>query len=362
MTLCEKCIFVLSTSKLVLHALVPMLLEHTTDSVLLVTTRTEMQTVTKVQIENAPEHTYQLLYAEQENSLSEFMSHMRRNQIRVGVIHIDSPLYPELLRVGDGAIWLSACREGVLHYIEELKPFITHPTLILCFDNDSNLIIRAQHLCSSSFICVHKCVAHSVCTTLKLNHSQETISLLGGEECFLVFPPEAEPFKQHLKSNIDPLSTRAQLRFASTPTEYQFLTDAKAINVNALHTAICILAYTEGDKQSLSLEAVSNMPIGTVLDKSFAIEKILQLHARMFDKYLSPVSEQLGESKYIHTETARRFANHLFSSPAELIGRGLSPNREIAENKLCRHLPLIQGADDPFFNTVLAAYEKLYIS
>lgn len=265
MTLCEKCIFVLSTSKLVLYALVPMLLEHTTGSVLLTTTHTEMQTVPKVQIENAPEHSYQLLFAEQESSLSEFISHMEHNQIRVGVIHVDSPLYPELLKAGDGAIWLSACREGVLHYIEELKPHITHPTLLLCFDNDSNLITRAQHICSNSSVCVYKCVAHSVCTTTKLNHSQKTISLLGGEECFLVFPPEAAPFKRHIKSNIAPLSTRTQLRFASTPTEYQFLTDAKAINVNALHTAICILAYTEGHKQSLSLETASNMPLAPYL-------------------------------------------------------------------------------------------------
>ena len=351
--------YVLSTSKLVLHAIVPMLLEYTSKATLIATTNTRFETVNKVVFDQDGNMSYDIMYAKNESTLNEFISKMHSKNVRVGIINISNPLFIEMLQAGNGAIWYSACRNGIYDYLLRLKLYSTSQTNILCFDNDKALIDRAKELYKNTNFLICKCVAHSICSAIEFDELHNQVNLYGGEECYLYFPPEVTKLLDHLYDPIGSMSKRVQLRFCRTSEEFDFYTLAKMIDVNALHTMICIMAYLKGNEKGISFEISSAMHFCELLDKDETKKIITRLHELLFEKFLCPLADQLNEKKMIHTRLAADFVEYLFASEQESVGRGLSFCNASDVSKLKQHLPLIRSIDDINVNEMLANFERL---
>lgn len=361
MIACCECIYVLSTSKLSLYALIPMLLEHTTKNVLVATTSTKLEDISMVTLNKEHDRDYPILYAQSENSIEELIAKMNSKSIRVGIINTSIPLFTEMLKRGNGSFWFSACREGLFTYLPLIEQYATEPTSVLCFDNDKAMIERAQTMYADSIINIYKCVAHSICSTADYDTANCQVSLSGGKECFLFFPPEARTFQACLYSFHDSMSKRAQLRFSETNEEFAFYTVAKMIDVNAIHTMICAMAYVEGNKKGIPLDLIPALPFYELLEKSATLHSIEHLHSLMFNKYLLSNAMKLGENKIIHTIIVSDFIEHLFSSASETVGRGLDYRNCSFTSKLNQHLPLLKGVNDTYAHEILQTFENLFL-
>lgn len=348
--------FVLSTGKLVLYAIIPMLLEYSSDPILVATTSTQLEDMVTI---HACEFEYPIMYAHNEYTLDEFIEKMNSNNIRVGIIHTSNPLFKEMVQQGNGSIWYSACRDGIFSYLSQIKEYATKPTDILCFDNDMSLINKAKAICAGSTINVYKCVAHSICSAVEYDVTHRLVKLYGGNECYLYFPPEAKELASYLYNPKEAISKHAQLRFSENATEFLFYTNAKMIDVNALHTMVCALAYIEGNKKGFTLDVIPTMHYSALLDKTVTQCFINNLHSLLFEKYLQPTAMQLGENKIFHSQLAFEFVEYLFSSTEETVGRGLDCRTNTYIAKLNQHMPILKSVENPYVAETFDTLSKL---
>ncbi len=334
---------VLGASKLALFAMIPMGLEYGSDVVLVTTGNTALEHMRTV---HACGLDYPFLYAQDEASLDEFIDRMLSNNIKVGFVHTEHPLFEEVISQNSDAVWFSACREGLYSYLPQIQKHTETPVHILCFDNDKALIdnVRAEY--AGTNIHVHKCVAHSICSTVDYDMEHQTVELSGGEECFFYFPPEVTALDLFSYNPRKALAKRAQLRFAADDAEFEFYIKAKLIDVNALHTAVCAAAYVKGAADNTAPDEISTLRISSILDLDTMLQFTTTLHSQMFDQFLKPTADQLGESREIHTELAYNFVNYLFVSPYETVGRGLDLCSASFQTKLDQHTPFLCGVDN----------------
>lgn len=352
--------YVLSTSKVCLYALVPMALEHTSRIILVATTSDKFANTERIAVDETHEHDYTIMYARDERSLEEFVAKMNSSGVRVGLIPTSSSLFLEMIRSGDGEYWFSACRDGIFTYANKMKEYIKKPTTILCFDNDEEMVERAKAICTQSNLMVYKCVVHSVCFCEIFDEKQKTVKLLGGDECVLYFPPEVLEIKKYLL--YDPhkaISRRVQLRFTETPEEFEFHKIAKMIDVNALHTMVCVAAYVEGHEKGIEMDKIPDMKISSILDKSGTLKVIMKLHSEMFDKYLGETAMLLNVNKEVHSTIAHDFTDCLFTKN-EIVGRGLDHRAASFDSKQNLHFPLLSSVEDTYVQTLLDAFKKLF--
>lgn len=349
--------FVLSTSKLVLYAIIPMFIEYSSTPILVATTSTKLEDMATI---HACELEYPILYAHSERTLDELIEEMSSNNIRVGIINTSNPLFKEMLRQGNGAVWYSACRDGIFGYLPLIKEHATEPTDIFCFDNDMSLINKAKAMCVGSTINVYKCVAHSICSAVEYDITHRTVKLYGGSECYLYFPPEAEKLASDLYNPKTAMSKHAQLRFSANATEFAFYANAKMIDVNALHSMVCALAYVKGSINGLALDAIPIMHFADLLDKAATQQFINKLHSKLFEKYLQPTAMQLGENIAFHSQLAFEFIEYLFSSTEETVGRGLDCRTNSYIAKLNQHMPLLKSVEDTYVTEVFNDFNKLF--
>lgn len=353
---CSKVNYVLSSSKLNLYSNIPMLLEYTTEAILVATTNNKLEKISKI---SADDFEYSILYAQDEDTLYDFLHKMHSNNIRVGIIHISNPLFEEMLKYGNGATWYSACRNGIFSYLPLIQKYATKPTTILCFDNDAPMVEQAKTMCANTTIDVYKCVAHSICSCSDYDAESHSVRLYGGHECYLYFPPEAQIIKSSLYNPVEAMSKRAQLRFSESIEEFSFYTKSKLIDVNALHTMICALTYVKGSQKGFSLSSISNMHFGELLDKSTIQTCIIELHSDLFDKHLQAIAMKIGECKEFHSKLAYDFIEYLFTSDKENVGRGLDCSANSYDSKLKRHLPLLNSAENAYTNQILSRFCQL---
>lgn len=301
-----------------------------------------------------------ILYAQSEETLDGFIEKMISNNIRVGVINISNPLFKGMIKQANGAVWYSACRDGIFSYLPLIKEHTTEPTDIFCFDNDISLINKAKAMCVGSTISVYKCVAHSICSAVKYDITHRTVKLYGGNECYLYFPPEAQKLASHLYNPKTAMSKHAQLRFSSNATEFTFYTNAKMIDINALHSMVCVLAYVNGSKSGLAMDAISTMHFADLLDKTATQQFINKLHSELFNKYLQSTAMQLGENIAFHSQLAFEFIDYLFSSTEETVGRGLDCQTNSYIAKLNQHMPLLKSIEDTYVAEIFNDFNKLF--
>lgn len=349
--------FVLSTSKLILYAIIPMLIEYSPNPILVATTSTNLEDMTTI---HASEIEYPILYAKDDETLDEFIKKMVVNDIRVGIINISNPLFKEMIKQGNGAIWYSACRNGIFSYLPLIKEHTTEPTDIYCFDNDISLINKAKAMCVGSNISIYKCVAHSICSAVEYDKTHRTVKLYGGNECYLYFPPEAKKLASHLYNPKTAMSKHAQLRFSANATEFAFYTNAKMIDINALHSMVCVLAYVKGNESGFAMNAIPTMHFADLLNKNATQQFINNLHSLLFEKYLQPTATQLGENKVFHSQLAFEFVEYLFSSAEETVGRGLDCRTDSYIAKLNQHMPLLKSIENTYVTEIFDDFSKLF--
>lgn len=348
--------FVLSTSKLSLYAIIPMLLEYSANLVLIATTNNKLKSMVAV---HADDFDYPIMYADDEDSLDAFVKKMIENKVRVGIIHINHPLFKEMMKQGNGRTWFSACRSGLFTYIPLIKEYATKPMDILCFDNDKTLIDKAKAICADSKINIYKCVAHSVCSAVEYDMANRLIKLSGGKEAYFYFPPEAKKAASYLYNPREAISKHAQLRFAEDAVEFQFYIHAKMIDINAIHTMICALAYIEGNKKGIPLAEIPTMRFSELLDKIDTQRVINEIHESLYDKYLQPVAIQLGERKEVHSWLTAEFVDYLFSSAEETVGRGLDCRDDSYIAKLEQHMSLLKSTRIAYITETFDVLMKL---
>lgn len=334
-----------------------MILEYNSNPILVATTSTKLKGMVTI---HACECEYPILYAHDEHSLDELIEEMNSNNIRVGIIHTSNPLFKEMIQQGNGAIWYSACRDGIFDYISLIKEYATEPTDILCFDNDMVLIDKAKAICVGSAINIHKCVAHSICSAIEYDEVHQLVKLYGGNECYLYFPPEVKEMESYLYNPKDAISKHAQLRFSADATEFIFYTKAKMIDVNALHTMVCALAYVKGNNDGFALETIPTMCFSALLDKTDTQHFINNLHSLLFEKYLQSTAVQLGENKIFHSRLAYEFVEYLFSSAEETVGRGLDCRTSSCIAKLNQHMPLLKSTENTYVAEIFDTLSRLF--
>ncbi|MBQ8799660.1 MAG: hypothetical protein IJZ55_08860 [Lachnospiraceae bacterium] len=339
---------VLGTGKLQLHAIVPMLLEKTAGYVFVTTTSERLRECREIVAAGDENTKYGIWYvADDVKNLDEVKRKLDENGIRVAIVKTTSAVYTELFRACDGGYYHSACRDGILSYIHDIIEASTKPTEILCYDNDSNIVDMVRLICKGTVLSVYKCVAHAVCSSTEVDEKGKRLILYGNTEKYIFYPHQTS-VKKVLNRKVSLGNSRIQVRFAPDQDTFDFLVKAKAVDVNAMHTALCVLAYKEGAKQKIPPEEVEKMRFSDLIDKKEDVMHILEaVHSTLFDKILLETANRIGEEKKIHTHTAYVFVKYLFDSEHETVCRGLSiSNRESAISKAERHFPILMKAEN----------------
>ena len=348
-----NCYFVFGTSKLNLYAVVPMLLDYTSGFILVVTGNNKFENVSTI---SSNYSRYDVLSSEMgDDDINDFISKMKSKQIRVGVINSSHPLFNQVLKISNGSIWFSACRERIFEYLSHLKNYTDLPTQIFCFDNDENMINKAKIQFEKYNIEVIQCVAHSICSHMSPPNDGKII-LSGGNECFLFFSPKAKFFANHLEYPI--ISKWEQLRFSNTDAEFSFYPRAKIVNINAIHTFLCIMAYVEGYQNNISLRNISTMCFSELIDQKYTIDVISNLHSLLFEKHLKPYVQISGNDQILNITVTTSFIKYLFSHN-EIVGRGLNKDDSSYFAKLKRHLPILESVNDPKTNEYINKFNNI---
>lgn len=193
----KKIVNVLGTAKVVMGAIAPAIIENSNCQVLIATTHDSYNGINKCILDGNIHMEYPIMYADDsQKSLDSFLHKMKDNNIRVGIININSPLFSQMIEEGNGGIWFSACRDGfILKYLPILEKKITQTTNICSFDNDKSIVEDAKSLYNNPEIRLHKCIIHSVCSAVRFDYKEQTVYVECGKECQLFFPPETVSFK-----------------------------------------------------------------------------------------------------------------------------------------------------------------------
>lgn len=278
------------------------------------------------------------------NTLASFYEEMKQNGIRVGVISLNSVLFEEMVKEGNGGLWFSACREGLYEtYLPIMEKLIDRPTHIFVFDNDENIVKEAKRRCKNANIHIVRCILHSVCNAKDPNPEQHAVHLVCGEECLLVFPPEAREFRSLFKSN--PFFGRAEVVFTDSEEQFKFYELWKPLGINVLHTLACVKAYTKGSHQGLTLDEIAEKKFSDVISEQEVLEHALRVYSLLYSKYLSPYTQVMqitGEELVLSSE---KFLRGLFRLE-DTVGRGLNPEHSSFDSKLARHFPYLRESGD----------------
>ena len=350
---------VLSGSKLNLSAIIPMLLEYTNQNIFVTVTSDRLKNCNNVTFESMPILNYPILYAEDKENIESLCNRMSKQNVRVAVINTSSKSFSEMLEKGNGKIWFSSCREGLFYYLPLIEKISKQKTYILCFDNDESLIKNAKEQCSNDSVIIAKCIAHSICSGTSYDANAKQIILYSGKECLLFFPPEANVFKEYIALKQSSFSCRAQLHFLKTNNEIEFFKYAKLVDINALHSFICIYAYIQGNNKGLHINEIAYMKFSDLMSNKEILEKGEEVHSILYDKYLSKTANLIGETKSVHTEIALNFIQYLYSSSIETVGRGLNPTDNSFYSKVKRHFSLLKDVNNNSINNLLEKFNSL---
>lgn len=138
--------------------------------------------------------------------------------------------------------------------------------------------------------------------------------------------------------------------------EFCFYIKSKMIDVNALHTMVCALAYVEGSKQNFALDCIPNMHFSSLLDKTATQKFMIELHSQLYDIHLRPTEMQFGEHKAVHSKLSYNFIEYLFLSPKETVGRGLDYRTDSAISKFNQHSSLLKSAKNTYVDEILDTF------
>lgn len=332
-------------SKVGESALVPGINESSDSHSIIIVRNEALKGIKKCKLCGMLNEEYPIMYVDDnEDSLSNFCDKMDRDNIRVGVIPKDHILFDEVLKICDGGIWFSACREGLYEtYIPLMEKNITKETHILVFDNDEKIVQKAKEQCQNPNINIHRCIIHSVCSSQKYDYDKQEVLLTSGKECILVLPPEVSEIKEIFNCSI--LNGRTEFIFTDTEAEFKFFELWKPICINAMHTLAAVKAYIKGVDTGMTLEEISVKKFSDIISKEEMLNYVLRIHSLLYDKYLKPYVDMLQVGIDIGEMQTKRFISDLYELQ-ETIERGLNPKNSSFDSKLERHFPLLESSGD----------------
>lgn len=353
----DSIINVLGAGKISFSALIPSTFDGADNYVLVATTNGSLNGICKCIFDNIPNMEYPIMYANNAiNSLAIFCNDMEQANVRVGVIPTAHELFLEMIKNGNGGIWFSACREGLyVTYLPLMENYITKPTHIFVFDNDEAIVKKAKETCKNPYIHIHRCIIHSVCSSVRYDYINHAAYLTSGKECLLVFPPEVSEMKSLFKD--DPLNGRTEFVFTDSESAFHFYELWKPICINALHTLAAVKAYHKGLSKEMTFQEISTRCFSDFISKDDMLSYILHIQSLLYDKHLAPYAESVQADKDTCAGVTIRFISSLYESQ-EIIGRGLDVNHSSFDSKLASHFPLLKSSEDFETINLLNAFEK----
>ncbi len=347
------------SGKVMQSAIIPGIIERSNCNVLSVTRNTSLNGINRCILSEPPGIEYPILVQKSnEKTLQSFINIMDENEIRVGVIFSESELFIEMIKRGNGGFWFSACRDNLYKiYLPAMEKYITKPTHIFVFDNDESVVIKARAVCQNPNIKFHRCIVHSVCTSIHYDYTTGTACLTNGRECMLIFPPTIPNLRNIFHST--PFWGRAEFKFASTENDFHYYVMWKLLGINAIHTLAAVKAYIIGIKTGTSsLEEISKKHFSDLISKEDLLTHALRVYTLLYDKYLAPYTETLNTYKDVYTTITQNFICGLYDLN-EIIGRGLDPTHTSFQSKLDRHFSILRDSNDSETITMLDEFLTL---
>lgn len=356
-----KYILLLGLSKICAGGLIPSILENSKINIIVLSGKT-VQHVDVIEHEKCV-FSYSCTQFPENTSYDEFIERAESEQTtRVFSLHIESinVIIRPLILNKKLFSCISSAREGILSYLVAFrKSDIDLPVDIICMDNSSTTIEQARHLCKSlelHNISISQGVTHIVCSNMEVKDGHIFVNI---DPLLLltIFPPEVAMLEKYFRVEHQ-LRSMYQLRFAKSSGEFEYLCRCKLVDVNVIHTVICMIAYCQANSEGITMVDAAKMPIGSILSED-VIPDIMEIHDMLYDKYLAAFAEKIGEQKRNHSLETLLFLKH-FITADELIGRGLKAEKSYErEEKLERHLKLLRAIDYQPVNKLIQDYLDL---
>lgn len=367
----DKVIVVLSTAKLNLAAVVPMLLEQTNHKIIIVTTK-NCESVDGFLKVNVTERTGGFNYSIKcLNTREAYDLFLNMDEERVGIINGDSVLFEKV--IADSEFIFSACRKGVSSYIEKINcmHWAAHDTKVVeILDNDSTIAEIAKKINTHQSLLIASATVHCICLLDK--EEDNWFFLTCGEDRDFYFSPDGFSFRKACNGK-KLLESKYLLRFAKTDEEYLFYREAKLVDINAIHSVLCVLCYVGEINAGKSCKDVADSTIDQILEYEFAISVALYVHRKLYYDLVCSISEkyQMGAFEYLyeeeeHAKKCQNFIKTLFERH-DIVGRGLDPaKKEDFKIKKRRHLDYIakcmETINEPraiWIKRVLSEFEQI---
>lgn len=369
----DRIIVVLSTAKLNLAAVVPMLLEQTNHKIIIVTTKENVlnDSFIKVNIiEKEGEFSYNVKCLTTKKEYDLFLS---SNNERVGIIGKESVLFEKA--VTDSGFIFSACRVGTFSYIEKINSIYWDAQdikVMEILDNDSTIAEIVEGKNTHKNLLIAPATVHCICLSNKEEDNQ--FFLTCGEDRDYYFSPKGTSFRNACNKK-KMFESKYLLKFALTDEEYLFYKEVKVIDINAIHSLLCAFCYVGGINEGKDYKDVADSAMNERLEYEFAISVALYVHRKMYYDLVSSISEkhQIGALEYLYEEDAhakkcQNFVSHLFEQN-DIVGRGLNPDKkEEFKVKKRRHLDYItkcmETIHEPramWIQATLSEFNKIFV-
>lgn len=360
MSVGKVCYVIAGASKLALGAIIGTLLDNTENYIIVTTTSDRYKALNEVVITNNTSLSYPVLYVDESvTNLENLIEAMQKREVRVAVLSVKHGLFEKVTHSDDICTWFSACREGIFFYI----PYLIQPggakKKIIAFDNDAEMVSKAQEMCDTTNVEVSKAMAHCVCSSAQLDEHREKILIEAGDECLLVFPPEAYYLRDEISRNAHIFSRRTVIYFTHTREEFRYWLLSKKLDINAIHTLLCACAYLSGHKRKMSIEETAKMRFDKIVDYNSVYPIISRAHRLLYELYLEPMADEYGDDLDLHVYRMKSFVDNLFCSQVETVQRGVDITSRGYEAKLADHIPLLKSAGDEEVNRILESFEGL---
>lgn len=244
---------------------------------------------------------------------------------------------------------ISCCREGLIETYLPLLNSISAHGVILSFDNDKSIAQRARSM--YHFGSVYAGVAHCyVPFKLKFDQDNQSATLVAERYGYLFFPKECCKFKTFIKARFDsPISAS----YSKSEKDFKLAVQKKLLNVNVLHTLICM------EVKLLYPREYDSLSFGDINFETFSKIKnyVLYIHDKMYVLLFGTKDDV--EDYAMSKVCASDFLDNL-RKYNERCTRGIDFNSTISRIKLSEHIEFIKssGVDISRYASIINSLPK----
>lgn len=341
----------LGLSKIAAGGLIPSILENSKIRIIAITTKTfnDIDIEINVVEKNCSVFSYSCKQVTENTTFEEFVSNEdSTSECRVSIM---SPkciptIIKGLIRENKIAACISTARSGINFYLNHFKECgIYLPLNLICMDNSKTTIVNARDYCNTlglHNIKISQGITHIICSRT-IDKDGQILVTLDPVLLLTIFPPEAKLLEPYFDISHQ-LRNKYQMRFTNTSEEFDYLCMSKLIDVNILHTIVCMMAYRKAHAQNIHMVDAEKLPICNILSEDI-IPLVAEMHDKLYDVFLAELAGKMGESKQTHSMEALLFVKHLFDG-VETVGRGIKAEKSYdRDEKLERHMKFLNMVD-----------------